>query len=329
MPMFLSRRTTFLGVGASALTLSHPIAAQDVYPSRAIVSILPLQAGSASDVAVRFVTEKLGPTLGQNIVIENVTGAAGLVGAERAAKSTPDGYTLAALNNSILTIMPNILKKKLAFDPMADFLPIGGISTIPTFLGVHKDVPVKTYAEFKAYLAANEGKVNYASGGPGSPQHLATEMFMAMTGLKMTQVAYRGASAAATDLAGGHVQAMFIALSLALPFLQGDAKVRLLAFAGPERHPDYPDVPTLNEQGVTGYDYSSWIALFALKGTPEPIVAKLRGELAKVLVDPELAARMRKVGLGPWFKSPGDVSKAISEDDARWKDVVKTANITL
>jgi tripartite-type tricarboxylate transporter receptor subunit TctC len=329
MSIFLSRRTTLLGIGASTVVGSYPVAAQDAYPSRPIMGILPLQAGSASDVAVRFVTEKLGPALGQNVTIENVTGAAGLVGAERAAKATPDGYTLAALNNSILTIMPNILKKKLVFDPLADFLPIGGIATIPTFLAVHKDVPVKTYAEFKAYLAANEGKVNYASGGPGSPQHLATEMFMAMSGLKMTQVAYRGASAAANDLAGGHVQAMFIALSLALPFLQGDPTVRLLAFCGPERHPDHPDVPTLNEQGVKGYDYSSWIALFALKGTPELIVARLRRDLATVLADPEIGLRMRRVGLGPWFKGPDDVAKAIREDDARWKDVVKTANITL
>ncbi len=325
----ITRRTLTMGGAALALAGANSAHAQDAYPSRPILGILPLQAGSASDVAVRFATEKLGPALGQNITIENVTGAAGLVGAERAAKATADGYTLAALNNSILTIMPNILKKKLAFDPLADFIPIGGIATIPTFLAVHKDVPVKTYAEFKAYLAANEGRVNYASGGAGSPQHLATEMFMAMSGAKMTQVAYRGASAAANDLAGGHVQAMFIALSLALPFLQGDGKVRLLAFCGPERHPDYPDVPTLNEQGVNGYDYSSWIALFALKGTPDPIIAKLRGELSKALADPAMAPRMRQVGLGLWHKNPDEVAKAIRDDDARWKEVVKTANIAL
>ena len=327
--IYTSRRALLSGVGAFALAPSIRASAQAEWPSRPINAILPLQAGSASDVAVRFFAEKLGPSLGQNMTIENVTGAAGLLGAERAAKSPPDGYTLGALNNSILTIMPNILKKKLAFDPASDFVPVSGIATIPTFLAVHKDVPVRSLSEFKAYVAGNAGKVNYASGGPGSPQHLATEMFMAMTGLSMTQVAYRGATAAATDLAGGHVQVMFVALSLAMPFLEGDSKVRLIAFCGPERHPGYPDVPTLHEEGVTGYDYSSWIALFALKGTPEPVLRRLRTEAAKLHSDQELAARLRKAGLWPWFKLPDAVQQAVHEDDARWKEVVKTANIAL
>ena len=325
----ISRRALITGVGTLALSYPHGVSAQAEWPTRAINAILPLQAGSASDVAVRFFAEKLGPTLGQNITIENVTGAAGLLGAERAAKSSPDGYTLAALNNSILTIMPNILKKKLAFDPLSDFVPISGIATIPTFLAVHRDVPVRTVSDLRAYVAAEPGKVNYASGGPGSPQHLATEMFMAMTGLRMTQVAYRGATAAATDLAGGHVQVMFIALSLALPCLEGDTKVRLVAFCGPARHPDYPHLPTLHEEGVSGYDYSSWIALFALKDTPERVIARLRAQAAKLHSDQELAARLRKAGLWPWFKAPQEVQQAVREDDARWKEVVKTANIAL
>ena len=327
--MKISRRGFVGGMGAAALACPVGARAQAEWPARAVNAILPLQAGSASDVAVRFFTEKLGPALGQNITVENVTGAAGLLGAERAVKSPPDGYTLAALNNSILTIMPNILKKKPNFDPLADFVPVTGIATIPTFLAVHRDVPVKTVAELKAYLSTNGDKINYASGGPGSPQHLATEMFMAMTGLKMTQVAYRGATAAATDLAGGHVQVMFVALSLAMPFLDGNSKVRLVAFCGPERHPDYPTVPTLHEEGVTGYDYSSWIALFAVKGTPEAVMNRLRTESAKIHGDQDLAARLRKAGLWPWLKTPDAVQQAVREDDARWKEVVKTANIAL
>lgn len=325
----LSRRALVGGLGVASLLATTRLFAQANWPTRPINAILPLQAGSASDVAVRFLTEKLGPALGQSITVENVPGAAGLIGAERAAKSTPNGYTLAALNNSVLTIMPNILKKKAAFEPLTDFVPICGIATIPTFLAVHKDVPVRNFAEFKTYVSANTDKINYASGGPGSPQHLATEMFMAMSGLKMTQVAYRGATAAASDLAGGHVQVMFIALSLALPFLQGDDKIRLIAFAGPERHPDYASIPTLDEAGVKGFDYSSWIGLFALKDTPEPIVARLRTESAKVLGDQDLATRLRNSGLWPWFKSPDAVLQAIKDDDARWKEVVKTANISL
>jgi tripartite-type tricarboxylate transporter receptor subunit TctC len=190
-----------------------------IKPPRADVAL-----GSASDVAVRILADRMGETLGQRMVVENVTGAAGPIGAERAARAAPGGHTLAALNNSILTILPNVQRRQLGFDPFGDVLPIAGIATIPTFLGVHKDVPARNVQELLALSRARD--LNYASGG-GGPQHLATEMFMAMSGAKLTEVAYRGASQAAADLAAGHVQVMFIAQTLALPFPDSGA-VRLV-----------------------------------------------------------------------------------------------------
>lgn len=315
-------------MAALAASRALPAGAQAPWPSRPVNVIMPLQAGSASDIAVRILTDRLGETLGQRLTVENLTGAAGLIGAERAARATPDGYTLAALNNSILTILPNVQRRQLGFDPFGDFVPISGVATIPTFLGVHKDVPARNVQELVALASARNGELNYASGGTGSPQHLATEMFMAMANVRMTEIAYRGATAAATDLAAGHVQVMFIAQTLALPFMD-TGQIRFLGFAGPERHPGYPDVPTVAEQGVAGYDYSSWIALFAPKGTPDAAVARLRRECATALAEAPVQERLVKAGLAPWYRSPEALRQVMAEDDARWKAVVRTSEIRM
>lgn len=294
------------------------------YPDKPVQIVLPLQVGSASDVAVRVFAERLGEALKQSFVVENVTGAAGLIGAERLAKSRPDGYTLAALNNSILTILPNIQRERVKFSPFDDFVPIHGIATIPTLLGVHEAVPAKNVSELIALAKAKPGELNYATGGPGSPQHLAGEMFMAMAGIRMTQVPYKGATAAAAGLAGGQTQVMFIAHSLALPFLPS-GKVRPIAFAGAKRSAAFPDLPTVAEAGVPGYDYSSWIALFAPKGTPPAVLATLRAASAKVL--PALRERLEKSGLELWAVSAAELPAVIKEDHARWERVVREANI--
>jgi tripartite-type tricarboxylate transporter receptor subunit TctC len=286
--------------------------------------VLPLQVGSASDIAVRLYAERLGEALRQPLVVENVTGAAGLIGADRLAKSQPDGYTLAALNNSILTILPNIQKDRVKFNPFEDFVPIHGIANIPTLLGVHEGVPVRNVRELVAELKKRE--VFYATGGPGSPQHLAGEMFMAMAGVKMAQVPYKGATAAAAGLAAGQVQVMFIAHSLALPYLPS-GKVRAIAFAGGKRSAAFPDLPTVAESGVPGFDYSSWIALFAPKGTPPAVLARLRSESAKVVAIPALKERLEKSGLELWPTSPDELVNVVREDHARWVKVVREANI--
>ena len=259
-------------------------------------------------------------------MVENVTGAAGMIGAERVAKARPDGYVLAALNNSILTILPNIQRERVKFNSFDDFVPIHGLATIPTLLGLHESVPAKSVRELILMAKAKPGELNYATGGPGSPQHLAGEMFMAMTGTRMTQIPYKGATAAAAGLAGGQTQVMFIAHSLALPYLSG-GKVRPIAFAGGKRSPAFPELPTVAEAGVPGFDYSSWIALFAPRGTPQAIVTKLRAEVARALGGSGMKERLEKSGLELWAVGPEDLAAVMREDNARWVKVVREANI--
>lgn len=305
--------------------LSGPATAQS-YPNKPVLVIMPLQAASASDIAARIVVERMADGFKQQFVVENVAAAAGLVGTERVRAARPDGYTIAALNNSILTILPNINREKARFDSVGDFIPIRGIATIPTLIGVNGALPVKTVPEFLAYARARPGQLNYASGGPGSPQHLATEMFMHLSGVKMAHVPYRGATQAAADLAAGQVQFMMIAHTLALPFLD-DGKVRPIGFAGAQRSTAFPDLPTAHESGVPGYDYSSWIALFAPKGTPDDIVARLRAEATRVMAMPDLSERLAKSGLEIWNQPPERLTAIIREDHARWDKVVREANI--
>src|SRR5688572_13725332 len=300
--------------------------AQEAFPSKPIQVVLPLQAASASDIAVRIVTEKMAERLGQGVVVENVSGVGGLIGTNRVATARPDGYTLAALNNSILTILPHMQKGQTKFDSFADFVPLRGFATIPTYLGVPKDSPFNTVQQVIAFAKARPGELNYSSGGPGSPQHLATEMFQHMAGVRLTHVPYKGATAAAADLAAGRVQVMFISHSLALPLLPGD-RVRLLAFAGAERSKAYPALPTVAESGVPGYDYSSWIALFALKGTPPDALAKLRAAAAQAMATPGLAERLEKSGLEIWDQPLERLTAVMRDDWARWETVVRSAKL--
>ena len=308
-----------------AMAAATPALAQS-YPTKPVLVIMPLQAASASDIAARLVVERMGEGFKQQFVVENVAAAAGLVGTERVRAARPDGYTIAALNNSILTILPNINRDKARFDSVNDFVPIRGIATIPTLIGVNGTLPVKTVPEFLAYAKARPGELNYASGGPGSPQHLATEMFMHMAGVKMTHVPYRGATQAAADLAAGQVQFMMIAHTLALPFLDS-GKVKPIGFAGGQRSAAFPNLPTAGESGVPGYDYSSWIALFAPKGTPADVVARLRGQATRVMAMPDLPERLAKSGLEIWDQAPEKLTAIIREDHARWDKVVREANI--
>lgn len=301
--------------------------AQDTYPSKPIQVVLPLQAASASDIAVRIVAERMAELLGQGVVVENVSGVGGLIGTNRVAAARPDGYTLAALNNSILTILPHMQKGQTKFDSFSDFVPLRGFANIPTYLGVPKDSPFQTVQQVIAHAKAKPGDLNYSTGGPGSPQHLATEMFQHMTGVKLTHVPYKGATAAAADLAAGRVQVMFISHSLALPYLPPSERIRLIAFAGAERSKAYPALVTVSESGVPGYDYSSWIALFAVKGTPPEALSKLRSAAAQAMATPGLADRLAKSGLEIWDQPPERLTAVIREDWARWEKVVKSAKL--
>jgi tripartite-type tricarboxylate transporter receptor subunit TctC len=310
----------------ASLLCAFPAAAQDRYPLKPVQIVLPLQAGSASDIAVRVVAERMGEILGQGIVVENVAGAGGLIGANRVATAHPDGYTVAALNNSILTILPHMNRSQVKFDSFGDFVPIRGLANIPTYLGVPSDLPVSSVKELIALARSQPGQLNYSSGGKGSPQHLAAEMFQAMTGVKLTHVPYKGATQAAADLAAGRVQVMFIAHSLALPFLP-EKRVKLIGFAGKERSAGLPEIPTLHESGVPDYEYASWIGLFAVKGTPPQALARLRDAAAQAMAAPGMAERMAKSGLEIWNMPHERMPAVMREDNARWERIVRVAGL--
>jgi len=320
-----SRRQLLVGI--LFLAMPAPAVASPSWPSRPVTVIVPLQAGSASDAATRIVLEVMEVELGQSFAVQNVLGEAGRTGAARAAAAPPDGHTLAALNNAIMTVLP-LVGRPSPVEPQRDFVPIGGIATIPTFLGVNAAVPARTVPEFIAWARAKGGSATYASGGAGSPQHLATELFMALADVELRRVTYRGATQAAADLAAGSVDAMFISHTLLLPHLKA-GRIRLIGFGGATRSRAFPDIPTLAEQGVAGYDYASWVGLFAPAGTPEPIVARLRATLRRALARPGVAERLAQAGNEIWPVDAAALAATVRADTARWQAVIQRADITL
>ena len=307
-----------------ALALAAPAWAQQ-YPAKPVLVIVPLAAASASDVAVRTVTERLSTALKQQVVVENQAGAAGLIGTERAAKAPPDGYTLTALNSSIMTMLPAI-HPKIGYDPLSSFTPITMLVTIPTGLIVHPTVPVKTVKELIALAKKQPKQLLYSSGGVGSPQHVAMEMFKGSAGIDIVHVPYKGAVPATTDLIGGHVHVMFNGLAFPLPHVR-TGKLRALATTGAKRSALLPDVPTVEEAGVAGYVFEQWLALFAPARTPPEIVARLNAEAVKILASPEVRDLLLKNALDAQGGPPENVTKALKDDLPKMGRIIRQLGI--
>jgi tripartite-type tricarboxylate transporter receptor subunit TctC len=314
------------GFATLCSALWMPPAFSQKYPAGSVTVVLPLQAGSASDVAVRHFTERLSSRFGAGFVVENIASAAGLVGLERLSRAKPDGLTLAALNNSIVTILPHLQPQNIKVDTRKDFLPVTGIANIPTFFAVPKASPLKTIKDLIALARKEPDRVTYSSGGVGSPQHLATEMFKSFTGTRLVHVPYRGASQAALAVASGEVDVMSMALSLAQPFLV-DERVRLIGYCGTERHSQFRDIPTLQEQGVANYDYSSWVGLFLHKDVSPDILAALRKESELIVNERSFQTQLIRSGLDPWPRSASELSRIVEGDYQKWKKIIKDANI--
>lgn len=323
----LNRRRLLACGSATGLGFLAPLSARaQAYPSGSVTVVLPLQAGTASDVAVRHMADRLGQRMnGNSFVVENVAAAAGLVGLERIGRARADGRTVAALNNSILTVLPHLQGKNMKGDPRSELVPVAGIANIPTFFAVQGSSPIKTIDDL--IKAAKTQRITYSSGGVGSPQHLATEMFNAYTGTKLEHVPYRGASQAALAVATGEVHVMSMALSLAQPFL-ADQRVRLIGYCGSERHAQFRDLPTLQEEGVKNYDYSSWIAFFLPKEVPREALSELRRQAQAVASDREFQAQLVRSGLEPWARDEKQLSRIVADDYARWEKIIREANIT-
>ena len=311
---------------AVALSASVPVAlAQSAYPGKTIQMIVPLAAASAVDNAARILAQRMSQNMGQSIVVENQPGAAGLIGAERVAKAAPVGYTLGGFNDSIMTMLPN-LHATMPWDILKDFEPISLVATVEWGLVVNNDTPYKTASDLIAAAKASPGKINYGSGGNGSPQHVAMEVFATTAGISLTHVPYRGATQAALDVASGQVAVAFQGLSTVTSLVRS-GKLRLLAVTTRSRLPQFPDVPTMSESGLPGFEFNSWFALMAPAHTPKPIIARLNEELQKALSDPDVRERLNAQGLTMRGSSPEELETATRAQLAKYARVMKEANI--
>jgi tripartite-type tricarboxylate transporter receptor subunit TctC len=308
-----------------AASLLPALAAAQGYPARPIRMIVPLAAASAVDNAARIVAQKMSASMGQPVVIENQPGAAGLIGADRVAKSPPDGYTLGGFNDSIMTMLPN-LNASLPWDILRDFEPVSLVATIEWGLVANNDAPYRSAADLIAAARAKPGAINFGSGGNGSPQHIAMELFASQAGIKLTHVPYKGASQAALGVAGGDVPVAFQGLATVATLARG-GKLRLIGLATPAPLAEFPGVPLIADSGLPGFQFNSWFTVVAPAGTPKEIVARLHSEIAKALADPDVRAKLKDQGLTVRGTTPDELRAATREQLARYARLMKEAGI--
>jgi tripartite-type tricarboxylate transporter receptor subunit TctC len=299
--------------------------AQTNYPDRPIKMIVPLAAASAVDVAARIVTQKMADNMGQQFVILNMPGASGLIGAEQVAHADPDGYTIGGFNDSIMTMVPN-LQAKMRWDILKDFEPVSLVATVEWGLIAGNQTPYKTAADLIAAAKAAPGKIDYGSGGPGSPQHLAMAMFATGAGISMTHVPYKGATQAATDVAAGQIPVGFQGLGTVAALVRG-GQLRLIGVCTPKRMSQFPDVPTISESGLPGFIFNSWFAMLAPAGTPKAIVARLNAEVLKALEDPDVRRKLEDLGFAVRGSSPEELGSMTRDQLARYARLIKETGI--
>ena len=298
--------------------------AQD-YPARAIKIVVAFPAGGGSDLAARVVGAKLAERIGQPVVIENRVGANGGVGAEAVARAAPDGYTLVMGSNANITTNPHLMT--LGYDPMKDLVPVAMLTVNPLLLFVNPALlPVNNFQEFLAYAKAEGPKLHYASAGSGSPAHLCGELLKMVTGLEMVHVPYKGGPQGMHDVVGGRVGIMFAAAPTVLPQVRA-GKVRSIAMTGAQRSAYAPEIPTIAESGFPDFDVVIWNALFAPGATPAPIIARLHGEIGRVLADPETRELLLKQGAEPTPMEPAALRQLLQSEYARWGKVIREARI--
>ncbi|MCG7391831.1 tripartite tricarboxylate transporter substrate binding protein [Microvirga sp. ACRRW] len=323
MTFSLTRRMA-LGLLAGAALFSQAALAQP-YPNRVIKMVVPYPAGGPTDVIARIVAEEMGKELGQNVIVENMAGASGAVGTRAVARATPDGYTLVFGNNQ--THGNNMfLLKDPGYDAVKDFAPLAGAGAFEHVFVVKNDLPVKTISELVELAKKDPGKLNYGSTGVGSGSHLATELFMTRTGIKMTHVPFRGAAPLVTELMGGRIDVSNSTLPSVLAQFQA-GQMRAIGLASPQRNPLAPDVPTLREQGVANADAESWAAFFAPVNTPKPVLDKLSGTIIAILNKPDVKERITKLGFTLNVRDPETFKPYLDKEIQTWAEIIKAANI--
>jgi tripartite-type tricarboxylate transporter receptor subunit TctC len=312
-------------VGAGSFT-ALPVAAQ-AFPTKPVTIVVPFAAGGTTDILARVIGDALKNELGQPVVVDNRAGAGGNIGAALAAKANADGHTLFmgtvgthAINQS--------LYKKLPYDPLKDFAPLTRVAMVPNLLVANPARPYKTVKELVAYAKANPGKVTFGSSGNGSSIHLSGELFNSLAKVDMIHVPYKGSAPAVTDLVGGQIDIMFDNMPSAIQHVRS-GRLKAIAVTTAKRSPELPDVPTIAEAGVPGYEATSWFGLFTNANVPAPVVAKLNAAIVKVLAKPEVQKKLAEQGAEPYSEKPEQFAEFIRKETAKWSQVVKAAGATI
>jgi tripartite-type tricarboxylate transporter receptor subunit TctC len=319
----MSRHFMLAVAAVAAIGLTAPAAAQD-YPSKPVKIIVPFGAGGPADVYARVLAQHLQERLKQSFVVEDRPGAGSIIGTDAVAKSTPDGYTLLLMSNTH-TVNETLVPSK-PFTLMKDFVPVAAINYSDLLMVVHPSVAAKDLKEFIALAKAKPGDLSYASSGVGTPYHMAGELFKSMSGTDILHVPHKASGEARNAVIGGHVQMMFDAITTMTENAKA-GQARPLATTGLKRSPLTPDVPTVAEAGVPGYEATIWLGVMAPKGTPQPVIDKLNSEINKVINLPEVKEAWGKQGANPMPMSPSEFEAYLNKDIEKWANVVKTANI--
>jgi tripartite-type tricarboxylate transporter receptor subunit TctC len=320
-----TRRRLLKGAAAVLGAAAAPLAWPQSYPVRAIRLVVPFPPGGSSDILGRAVAQKLSEAWGQPVVIDNVPGAGGSVGAERVAHAAPDGYTLLMGHIGTLAVNP-LIYPRLPYDPVKSFTPVAWVARVPNVLVIHPSVPARTLQEFIALARSKPGQFNYGSGGNGSAAHLATEYLKLQSGTFMVHVPYRGTAPAVTDLVAGQIQLMLTGAPAVLPFVKS-GQLRALGVSSVRRLEALPDLPTLAEAGLKGFEADQWYGIVAPAGTPAAIVARLNAQINLALATPELKTRLQGEGAIANPTSPDLFGAYIAQELVRWKPVVQAGKI--
>jgi tripartite-type tricarboxylate transporter receptor subunit TctC len=316
-----------LAAGLIALLLATACS-EASWPARAITLVVPFPAGSGTDTIGRMIADKLSRRLGQPVVIENRAGGGSLVGTASVARAEPDGYTLLVGTNSALVISPLLQPGSVQFDPVSDFTPIGAVAVVPNLLIVSPKLPVNSVGELIRYARANPGKLSFASSGVGTITHLIGELFKVRAGIDAVHVPYRAGVQSAPDLIEGRIDYLFDNILWSLPMIR-DGKLKGLGITTATRSPLAPEIPTVAESGVPGFDGFTWVGLLAPANLPPAISQRLIAELDAIMADPAIAADLARFGAEPATPGPAAMRTLMQEDSARWASTIKEAGITL
>jgi tripartite-type tricarboxylate transporter receptor subunit TctC len=300
-----------------------PAAAAEDYPARPITMIVPFTPGGGTDIMARLVADRLGRSLGKPVLVDNKPGAGGTIGTDLAARAEPNGYTLMMGSVSTISINPS-LYKNLATNPLKDLAPVGIFASTPSVLAVPNTLPVNSVQELVAYAKKNPGKVNFGSAGSGTSHHLSGELFKMQAGIEAQHIPYKGSAPALLGLIRGDVQILIANMPSLKPAIDGK-QIRPLALTSLERSPQFPGMPTVAESGLPGFEVVVWYGIFAPKGTPDAIVAKLNSELRKIAAAPDVQKKLADEGADPVVASPAEFEQRIRRDYEKWKKVVEAS----